>query len=560
MLSSSLTVVQNINATSEGSENGAFYTNLGTGFNGIVYTTITQDDNRIVVGGNFTTLDGNTRNYITRLNIDGTEDESFYSKLGTGFDGPVLSMALQPDGKLIVGGNFTDLNGDTKGRLVRLNDIEDLTFFNNLNGGFDNRVYAIALQSDGKILVGGEFITFGGNTRNRLVRLNSDGTEDTAFYGNLGTGFNDLVYAIEVQPDGRILVGGSFTTLDGNTRNSLVRLNTDGSEDTYFYTKLGTGFDNWVEAIKVQSDGRILLGGKFTDLNGNTRNYLTRLYSDGTEDTAFYTNLGSSFDSTISTLLIQPGGRIIIGGEFNNFNGNTRKKLIQLNSDGTEVTSFYTNLGGSFNGAVHTLTNDKIFLVGGDFTDLNGNTRNYLVDLGHKLFTTNNTTIDASGVYEKINLAGVTQINGYANQNSVVTAGISYNHTVYYEGVNGELMYWGEGDVTKGVLYYLDTSGTWTLADASAEATATRFLAIAAGTGKAYEVGMLLRGHARFPNIGCYTGPDPGKPLFLSTTGGEFTDTAPSATGEIVRIIGYVFNDDLSQIYFCPDNTWVEVI
>ena len=560
MLSSSLTVVQNINATSEGNENGAFYTNLGGGFDNSVYTAVTQDDSRIVVGGSFTDLNGNTRNYITRLNIDGTEDDSFYIRLGSGFDNSVYTMALQPDGKILVGGSFGSFNGNTRNKLVRLNDIEDFTFYDNLNGGFDNSINAIAIQSDGKILVGGTFTDLGGNGRNRLVRLNSDGTEDTNFYSNLGTGFNNIVYAIKIQPDDRILVGGEFTDLNGNTRNRLVRLNSDGTEDTSFYTTLGSGFDNWIKTIEVQPDGRILVGGKFDGFNGNTRKKFVRLYSNGTEDTAFYTNLNSGFNDSVYTCLIQPGGKIIVGGSFTVLGGNTRNRLVQLNSDGTEVSAFYTALGSAFDGVVYTLLNDRIFLVGGGFTDLDGNTRNYLVDLTHKLFTTNNTTIDASSIYEKINLAGVTQINAYANQNLVTTGGISYNHTVYYEGVNGELMYWGEGDVTKGVLYYLDTSGTWAVADASTESTATRFLAIAAGTGKGYEVGMLLRGHARFPDIGCYSGATPGRPLFLSTTGGEFTDTAPSATGEIVRIIGYVFNDDLAQIYFCPDNTWVEVI
>lgn len=559
ILSSSLTAVQSISTVSEGNENGAFYTNLGTGFGNIVTAIAVQDDNRIVVGGEFIDLNGNTRNYITRLNIDGTEDESFYSKLGSGFDNKVKTIALQPDGKIIVGGSFTDLGGNTRNRLVRLNDIEDLTFYNNLNGGFDGEVLTVVVQPDGKILVGGNFTDLGGNTRNYLVRLNSDGTEDTAFYTNLGSGgFNNTIYTIEIQPDGRILVGGAFTSLGGNARNYLVRLNTDGSEDTSFYTKLGSGFNDAVRTIKVQSNGKILVGGKFITYNGNTRNYFIRLYSDGTEDNNFYTNLGSGFGGTVFTCIVQPDEKIVVGGEFTGLNGNTRNKLVQLNSDGTEEPSFYASLGTGFNGDIYTLNNDKIFLVGGDFGTLNGNTRNKLVDLTHRQYAINNTTLDASSQYEKINLVGVTQINGYANQNYNVVAGITYNPTIYYEGVNGELAYWGGGNVTEGVLYYLRSTGNWEIANANDPAKGTKLLAIAAGTGRAYEVGMLLKGHARFPGIGCYTGPDPGKPLYLSTTGGEFAETAPTATGDIVRIVGYVVDKDLAQIYFCPDNTWVE--
>ena len=100
--------------------------------------------------------------------------------------------------------------------------------------------------------MGGSFSVLNGITRNCLVRLNNDGTEDTSFYTNLGTGFNQVansIYRISIQSDGKILVGGEFTTLNGITRNRLVRLNNDGTVDTSFYTNLGTGFNALVFAI-----------------------------------------------------------------------------------------------------------------------------------------------------------------------------------------------------------------------------------------------------------------------------------------------------------------------
>ena len=562
MLSSSLTVIQNNTALTEGNENSSFYSNLGTGFNGAVKTTVTQDDGRIVVGGGFTNLNGNTRNFLVRLNPDGTEDERFYTNLGDSFNSTLYALAVQPDGGILVGGGFTELNGNTRSRLVRLNDIEDATFYNNLGNGFNNLVYALTIQPDGKILVGGEFTELDGNTRNYLVRLNPDGTEDTAFYSSLGGGFNGAVRDITLQPDGGLLVGGAFTDLNGNTRNRLVRLNPDGTEDVDFYTNLGTSFSNKsaVFSIAVQPDGKILIGGAFDLFNGNTRDYLIRLNPDGTEDVDFYTNLGGSFDNIVYSLAIQPDGKILVGGEFQNFNGNTRNRLVQLFSTGEEDTSFYSNLGSGFNNIVWSISNDKILLVGGDFDELDGNTRKHLVDLTSKVFNINTTTTNASNPFEKINLSGVTQINRYSTPGSDIQAGIAYNPTLYYEGVNGELAYWGTGNVEKGVLYNLRGGGDWGVVNVTDPGKGTKLLAIAAGTGRAYEVGMLLRGHARFPDIGCYTGPNTGVPLFLSTTAGEFTDTAPTGTGEIVRIIGYMQNSTTSQIYFCPDNTWVENI
>jgi len=120
----------------------------------------------------------------------------------------------------------------------------------------------------------------------------SDGTEDAAFYTNLGTGFDNSVLTTSIQSDGDILIGGEFNYFNGNTRTGLVRLNSDGTEDTTFYTNLGTGFGGIVRTISIQSDGDIIVGGDFSSFNDNIRFRLVRLNSDGTEDTDFYTNLG----------------------------------------------------------------------------------------------------------------------------------------------------------------------------------------------------------------------------------------------------------------------------
>ena len=364
--------------------------NIGDGFNNLVYSISIQSDEKILVGGGFTAFDGNTRNRLVRLNSDGTEDTGFYTNLGTGFDDLVRSISIQSDGKILVGGAFTDFNGNIRNRLVRLNSdgTEDTGFYTNLGTGFEffggATIWSISRQSDGKILVGGEFDDFNGNTRFRLVRLNSDGTEDTGFYTNLGTGFGNAVISIKVQLDGKILVGGEFTSFDVNTRNHLLRLNSDGTEDTGFYTNLGTGFDIGVFSLEIQSDGLILVGGNFNDFNGNVRNYLVRLNSDGTEDTEFYTNLGSSFNDRVWSIKEQLDAKILVGGDFNDFDGNVRNRLVRLNSDGTEDTGFYNNLGlGFFTNSIYSLElqSDEKILVGGGFTAFDGNTRNGLVRL-----------------------------------------------------------------------------------------------------------------------------------------------------------------------------------
>ena len=162
-----------------------------------------------------------------------------------------------------------------------------------------------------------------------MVRLNSDGTEDTAFYTNMGAAFNGVVRSIAIQSDGKILVGGDFTDFGGNTRNGLVRLNSDGTEDTAFYTNMGAAFNNGVRSIAIQSNGQILVGGKFNTFNSNTRNSLVRLNSDGIEDSSFYTNMGIGFDDGIYALALNDIS-VIVGGAFSTFNGISRYALTEL--------------------------------------------------------------------------------------------------------------------------------------------------------------------------------------------------------------------------------------
>lgn len=368
-------------------EDTTFTTNVGAGFDTTVYAAVIQpSDSKVLLGGAFTDLDGSTRNYLVRLNQDGTEDTSFYTNLGSGFNGDVFSIGLQSTGKIIVAGNFTDLNGNTRNRMVRLNSdgTEDSGFYTNLGSGFNLAVLNIYVQSDDKILVGGTFTDLNGNTRNRMVRLNSDGTEDTSFYTNLGTGFNSAVYMIKQQSTSDIIVVGNFTNLNGNTRNRMVRLDSAGVEDTGFYTNLGTGFNLVVETIAILGDDSIATGGLFNTLNGNTRNRMVLLNDDGTENTTFYTNLGTGFGNEVVTIELANASQLLVGGVFTTLNGNTRNHLVRLNNDGTEDVDFYTSLGGAFNNTVNCLAVEALgpAYIGGSFSQFNSLSRGKIVKFG----------------------------------------------------------------------------------------------------------------------------------------------------------------------------------
>ena len=194
---------------------------------------------------------------------------------GSGFNGNVRAVLVQPDGKVLVGGTFTTYNGvNCADNLVRLNANGSLdTGFNGTNAGFDRGVAALALQPDGRVLAGGMFATYNGlDCPDGLARLNADGSLDTRFNGNLaGFAFpiyptRSMVQALVLQPDGKVLVGGSFTTYNGTTcPESMVRLNANGSLDTGF-NGAGVGF-NWtvviseVTALALEPDGQVLVGG-----------------------------------------------------------------------------------------------------------------------------------------------------------------------------------------------------------------------------------------------------------------------------------------------------------
>src|SRR5260221_6101443 len=230
--------------------------------NGTVDVVLVQPDGKILIGGDFTSLAPNggvsvTRNGIARLNPDGTLDATFDPNAS----GNVSAIAVQADGKILVGGLFTSIGGQTRTNIARLdatNGLADLTF----NPNASAQVWSIAVQADSKILVGGAFFgenSIGGQTRNDIARLDAVTGVPDSFDPNA----NQAVRSIVVQADGKILVGGSFTTIGGQTRNRIARLDpTTGAADSF-----DPNARNIVYAIALQADGKILAGGAFFGTN-----------------------------------------------------------------------------------------------------------------------------------------------------------------------------------------------------------------------------------------------------------------------------------------------------
>ena len=346
------------------------------GLSSQVYTTKVQSDGKILVGGWFAWFDTSSQNFLIRLNSNGTKDKSF--NIGTGFSSTVKSIAIQNDGKILVGGNFNQLNGQTQNRLIRLNadGSKDTSF--NINNGLNGEVLAIAIQNDGKILIGGNFTAYNSlGYSPRLMRLNSDGSVDESF-NYLGTGFNANVNTIALQSDGKILAGGAFTTYNGSSQNRIIRLNSDGSKDITF-SNGSSQFNGEVFAIALDS-GNIFVGGDFTQYATNSVNRLIRLGSNGTYQTAF--NIGTGFNGKITTIIVSTLSTLYVGGDFSSYKGTPCSKIVALaTTDGTIKPLF--NIGNGFDLMVRSITrhNDGRIIIGGNFNNYNNISQNYLTCL-----------------------------------------------------------------------------------------------------------------------------------------------------------------------------------
>ena len=247
--------------------------------NSILATAI-QPDGKIIIGGNFTNFKGSGKNYLARMNPDGSLDSAFNSQ-GTGPQARVGAVALGPDGTILIGGDFTSVNGIACLYVARL--LSDGTVDTNFDvslSGPDGTVSAIAVQSNRKVIIGGAFGHVAGVSRGAIARLNDNGTLDTAFAPS--SGCDSYVWAVAVQGDGRILAGGRFNNVNGEARSKIARFNSDGTLDSAFdpTAGAGSGASDEIRAIQLQPDGKIVVAGKFTTFSSQSRYGVARLYGD----------------------------------------------------------------------------------------------------------------------------------------------------------------------------------------------------------------------------------------------------------------------------------------
>ena len=363
----------------DGSLDGVFNPNP----NGAVYAIAWQTNGQIVIGGSFTTVQpqgaasATTRNHIARFNADGSLDTSFDPNA----DKTVLALAVQPNGQIIVGGGFANLHPAGTASLVYARHcIARLNADGTLDTGFDPEanysVNAIAVLPSGQIVIGGAFTTLQPNgapstiQADFLARLNSDGGLDLGFIVNPLSNVN----ALAVQPDGKLLIGGTFTSVypvdsaAPTSVNYIARINTDGSLDSSF----DPNPDQAVNSIAVQEDGSVVFGGFFESLRPptasqpTTRNFIARVSATGSVDQTMEPDaVGSIFAAAQLS-----NGQMLVGGSFVTISGVTRSYLARLNADGSVDTAFAPTLNGVVRSIV--IGSNGQVVIGGGFTMVDG--------------------------------------------------------------------------------------------------------------------------------------------------------------------------------------------
>jgi|GEM_PF-3256297 len=318
-------------------EDGTLDGNFGvSGTTAMVSALAIAPDDSIVCAG----IQTNGLNaVIRRLLPDGSLDPGLDLVVNAAISPWIYALAYQPDGRLLVAGAFTRANGSPRTNLFRVNSEGslDTTFRTNFTSG--GGILALALQTDGRILIGGYFTNVLGSVRRGIARLNADGTLDNSF--NIGSGVQGIVKSIRVDADGQILVGGHFFSVNGTPRSGLARLTSTGAVDVTFNIGSGATFSGSdpsldgpsVDAIAIQGDGRIVVGGNFDRFGGLTRNHLARLHWNGVLDEEFAASEGP--DAPVRTLALDSNGFLIIGGDFGAVGGVSRPAVARLENDGT---------------------------------------------------------------------------------------------------------------------------------------------------------------------------------------------------------------------------------
>ena len=362
---------------------------VDTGFypdpNSPISAAVALPNGQLVVGGTFTAFERNANipnvtpdnpvdsNFIARINTDGTVDTSFDPNP----NGGLTAIALQPNGQIVFGGNFTTVQPNEKGVASDRSDIARVNSDGSIDPSFDPSLNGVAdtisvlsdgslfvggnfteIQVGGAVLIGGSFAHVGGTSASNVARLNADGSYDSSFVASADGPVNAIVPLF----NGTAYIGGSFANVEGQPRADVARLDADGTFDSSF----NAAVNGTVNAIAQQPDGQVILGGSFTNAGGQNSPNLVRVGPAGTPDASF----AASVNGTVDAVVVQPNGQVVIGGSFTNVDGLPVGGVARVNPDGSVDTSFNPNSNGTVQAVTQQV--DGTFYLAGTFTMIGG--------------------------------------------------------------------------------------------------------------------------------------------------------------------------------------------
>ncbi len=343
---------------------------VGTGANGIVEQVLPLADGKILICGNFTAFNGHNNAYIARLNSNGSVDTSFFAQPSYW----VRNMSVQADGKIVIGGFFKGVQGVPRSLVARLNADGSLdTSFDpgsgatnsiapGIDGNADPFVIWTAVQPDGKILITGNFRNYNGASSVGIVRINPNGSRDTSF--NVGGGLDSWGRSIRMQSNGQIVLSGWFQSYNNQGFNRLVRINSDGSADQSFHAFFGDLTSCYSTADA--GGGKMIVCGHTVNPDGSFSREVKRLNPDGSDDLSW---VGFTNEKT-EDVIIQPDGKAIVVGYFNMANNQARTSVARFNPDGTLDNTLAANIDNYAWSAA--LQSDGKLLISGGFYTVDG--------------------------------------------------------------------------------------------------------------------------------------------------------------------------------------------
>ena len=322
---------------------GICFSGVGTNTNGVISTILQDvfDPSKFAMVGQFASLNGVSRSRMVRSYTDGEVDLSLNpgTSFGdTGLGQNPIEFVQQPDGKYVVVGNFTTFSGVSRNKITRLNNNGTLDTSFVIGTGFTQTTFYAALDTSNKILVcGAGNNQYSGTPVGMLCRLNTNGSLDTTFSNNSITAAtsSSTINKVIRNSDGTYYVSGRFTF---SGRGGLIKLNSNGtySSSDPFNTS-GIGFNSDVNDFEVLSDGKIIAVGAFTSYNGvSVPRGIIRLNTNGTRDTSF---ANGGFNNYQYEVLVQ-GSKYISVGFASTYSGISINNITRINNNGTLDTTW----------------------------------------------------------------------------------------------------------------------------------------------------------------------------------------------------------------------------